>query len=221
VLWSGLCMCLAVSAVQAQTRILPLGDSVTSSFAPYSSYRYWLWLSLTNAGLDVDFVGSQHGVADGTPDKTGYDWDHEGHPGWTTADGVAHIDSIANSSQPDIVLLDLGSNDVSSEWDPTISSNNLAVIIEHLRNVNPNVVVLMAFPTPFLGEDRHLMSQLRTSIQKVAKMENLPESPVVCVNIAGGFSAKADTFDGMHPNEKGEKKIAKRFYKVLRKFLAS
>src|SRR6185503_14232817 len=88
-------MCFAMFTAQAQTRILPLGDSVTSSFAPHSSYRYWLWHELVDAGYNVDFVGSQQGVADGTPDKTDYDQDHEGHPGWTTQDGVDNIDSIA------------------------------------------------------------------------------------------------------------------------------
>ncbi len=35
-------LCLAAFTAQSETRILPLGDSVTSGFAPYSSYRYWL-----------------------------------------------------------------------------------------------------------------------------------------------------------------------------------
>jgi len=67
------------------TRIMPLGDSITESFAPYDSYRYYLWTSLQNSGFrDIDFVGSQHGVLGGEPANENFDQDHEGHPGWTT-----------------------------------------------------------------------------------------------------------------------------------------
>src|SRR5688572_33279210 len=54
----------------AATRIMPLGDSITSTFAPRQSYRYWLWNSLKDAGFtNVDFVGSQRGVFGGSPSK--------------------------------------------------------------------------------------------------------------------------------------------------------
>src|SRR6187399_3097989 len=68
----------------AATRIMPLGDSITSSFAGHDSYRYWLWHSLQDAGYtNIDFVGSQRGVFGGTPLHANFDQDHEGHTGFT------------------------------------------------------------------------------------------------------------------------------------------
>ena len=39
-------------------RILPLGDSITQSDKTYSSYRYYLWIKLIDAGIKFDYVGS-------------------------------------------------------------------------------------------------------------------------------------------------------------------
>jgi len=59
-------------------RLLPLGDSITYGFDAAGGYRAPLCQLLTNAGDNIDFVGTQNGngVA-GLPDG-----DHEGHPGW-------------------------------------------------------------------------------------------------------------------------------------------
>jgi acyl-CoA thioesterase I len=211
-------LCAAFTA-DAQTRILPFGDSVTSSFAPYSSYRYQLYHLLVDHGFSVDFVGTQNGVAGGTPQNTDYDADHEGHPGWQTADGLENIDSILKITRPDIVLLDLGGNDVLGEVATEISSNNLALIIEHIRDANPNMTILIACPTPFEGQDKQQMARLRSAIHHVMMLKNQLNSRIYCINLFGGFSVAKDTFDGSHPDESGEMKIAKRYYKVLKKVL--
>jgi len=203
----------------AQVRILPLGDSDTSSFAPHSSYRYWLWHRLVDAGFNVDFVGSQHSVVGGVPANADFDQDHEGHPGWATPDVLENINSIAAATQPDIVLIDLGANDVISGVPLETTTENFILIIQRLRAVNPQVTILLAQTPPFEGQDKVAMRLLRRAIRSVAKRENTRESRVYVVNLFGGFSVKKDTFDGMHPDESGEQKIAKRFFKVLRRVL--
>lgn len=52
-------------------KIMPLGDSITSSLEYSASYRYFLWQMLMSAGFDstqVSFVGSLCGTAE--PDPT-------------------------------------------------------------------------------------------------------------------------------------------------------
>jgi acyl-CoA thioesterase I len=203
----------------AQTRIMPLGDSVTSSFAPHTSYRFWLWQALIATGHNVDFVGTQHGVAEGEPGNEEFDQDHEGYPGWMTIDALEVIDSLAAADQPDIVLLDLGSNDVLEGIPLSETLTNLSLIIDHLRAANPNIVILLAQPTPYVGPNSRDMSKLKGALGKLAKQKRLPESPVIAVNLFGGFNVRKDTFDGVHPDESGEQKIAKKFFTALRKLL--
>lgn len=210
----------------AQVRIMPFGDSVTSDGSnPESSYRYWLWKDMQAAGWNAVFTGSQYGVADGSPASTDFDQRHEGHSGWTTQDGLENIGGIA-SQAPDIVLLDLGANDVEQQMDLSTTTANLEQIIEAFRNANPNVVILLADPTPWVvntgdrqsdHQEKSQMSKLKGAVNKAFKAEKLAGANILKVNLASGFSPQRDTKDGTHPNVSGEKKIAGKFFKALKK----
>jgi lysophospholipase L1-like esterase len=211
------CFCLAQFGVQAQVRILPLGDSVTSSFSPHNSYRFWLWHKLINHGYNVDFVGTQEGVADGPPGNPDFDQDHEGRPGWTADSAVGAINGIASATQPNVVLLDLGANDIIQGSAVSDVVARLQGIIDELRAVNPNVKVLVAEPTPYVGPNSKQLSKLKGAISNMAKHTSQAGSRVIAVDLFGGFNVQKDTFDGMHPDESGELKIAAKFYSALRK----
>src|ERR1051325_4979128 len=78
---------LWVQQAVAQPRIMPLGDSLTSGLPGQASYRYWLWKRLQASGYHVNFVGSNWGVAEGSPALySDFDEDNEGHPSDTTDD---------------------------------------------------------------------------------------------------------------------------------------
>src|SRR5690242_19031704 len=79
------------NSTSATIRIMPLGDSITQSFSPHNSYRYYLWHLLLNQGYRVDFVGSLHGVGDGPPANPDFDMDHEGHAGFRADEIAANI----------------------------------------------------------------------------------------------------------------------------------
>jgi len=210
------CLCLTQNVVQAQLRILPIGDSVTSSFSPHFSYRYWLWHKLVDHGYNVDFVGTQEGVADGPPGNPNFDQDHEGRPGWTADSAFGSIDGIASATGPDIVLLDLGANDIMQGSTVPEVVAKLKAIIDRFRAANPNVKILIAEPTPYAGPNSRQMSKLKGAIGLMAKHATQAHSRVIAVDLFGGFSVSTDTYDGMHPDQSGELKIASKFYAALR-----
>jgi acyl-CoA thioesterase-1 len=226
----GLCMGAAPLVGHAQVNhvnIMPFGDSVTAFGSdPESSYRYWLWQKLQTAGFNnIDFIGHSSGVADGAPAQTDFDQNYEGGGNdWTSLTALNDADT-AGSLNPDIVLLDFGSNDFGEGWETAKASatrTNLDQVIETLRAHNPNVIVVLAKPTGWVTSDKaekKFQSALIGAVAKAAQDEKKAGAKIVLVGLHGGFNPKKDTKDGTHPNVRGEQMIANKYFEALKKIL--
>jgi lysophospholipase L1-like esterase len=195
-------------------RIMPLGDSITESRSGYPSYRYFLWHRLKDGGHNVDFVGSMKGVCLGGPKYPDFDQDHEGHSGWTAEEILGEVDEWAAAARPDIVLVHLGTNGITTEEDERRTVKSLGGIIDAFRARNPRVKILLARIIPC----RRLPTQIpkfNAEVAALAAEKNTEHSPVAAVDQWTGFDTDLDTFDGIHPNEAGARKIAERWYHVL------
>jgi lysophospholipase L1-like esterase len=198
---------------------MPLGDSITESSAGRASYRYWLWKYLEEAGIRADFVGSMHGVHGGEPLYRDFDADHEGHWGWTSAQAVERIDDWAARNPPDLVLLHLGTNDIGrTPVEETMA--NLAAIAEALRRHNPRVTLLVAQLIPVYQFESYI-EPINEAIPDLVARLDTEESRVLLVDQRDGFDAAEDTWDGIHPNQTGEQKMARRWLAALREAQAS
>jgi lysophospholipase L1-like esterase len=236
-LFVGLCLGATPLLSHAQANfvtIMPMGDSVTArGDSPESSYRYWLYTMLQNAGFNnFDFIGNQTGVSDGAPANPDFDQDYEGGgaggDAWNTEDGLNAAPSAA-SMTPNILILDLGSNDIIDGIDPSETEANLEAIIQDFAAANPSIIVLIAKPTPYIPDpsatrqgqrlEKRQQSQLAAMVGRVAKTEKRAGVNVIAVNQFGGFNARRDTKDGSHPNVRGEQKIARKYFSKLRTFL--
>lgn len=203
---------LELRTLLAATRIMPLGDSITESSAGRASYRYWLWQSLQQASYDVDFVGSQNGVAGGAPLFPNFDQNHQGHSGYRADQLRDNIINWANANRPDIVLLHAGTNDLLQGQGSNGTSTEIGQIIDNLRTVNPGVTVLLARIIP--GATINVNS-LNNSITNLAASKNTAQSRVILVDQQSGFSASADLYDGIHPTQGGEQKMSGKWLAAL------
>jgi lysophospholipase L1-like esterase len=211
--------------------IMPMGDSVTArgSF-PESSYRYWLWVDLTNAGFtNIAFVGNQNGVSDGAPANS---WPQENYEGggpsddaWTTADGINNAASAAGMG-PQILLLDLGSNDIINGTPMAQIQTNLQTIVETFAADDPGVIIILAVPSGFppdpsspiqvQHQQKADQSRMGGVVSKVVSIERKAGTNISKVNLLGGYNIRTDTKDGTHPNIQGEQLLAKRYFNALR-----
>lgn len=228
------CISLAPFATRAQVTIEPFGDSITSrGTSPESSYRYWLWTDLDNAGYtnDFNFVGLTSGVTGGGAPANS--WPEEAYSGGEGLDTASALsDDMPGAAQvnggPNIVLLEIGANDVldyedNPSYTPGTTETNLENIIQGFAAVNSSVVILMATAPRFMTTPGPTQSQANTEIAKVniairkaASVEKKAGVDVVVVNL-NGFNPRTDTGDdGVHPNVKGEQYIAKEFFSALR-----
>ena len=229
----------AATSIQADNtiKILPLGDSITHAEINRASYRYFLWKKLIDAGVNFDFVGSMNTQLDTyskgdtpQPDYNGksFDKDHEGHFAWevnhiwggrnpNNNTGSGSLSEWMQSYDFDIALVHLGTNDAFMGQDNNQTAFEIQAIIEKLREDNPNVVTLLAKVIPTAKGEREAASveQLASLIPALADQMNTDESPVILVDMFAGFDVNELTYDGVHPNEKGEMEMAERWFNAI------
>ena len=207
-------------------KILPLGDSITCASKYKVSYRYPLWKMLVDAGKKVEFVGSQIQKGNGgrewaTYKNLPFPAKNEGHSGWRAdqilnglRNGEKGLSKWLKSSNPDIVLLHLGTNDTHQKQTPESTRDDIHEIIKMLRNKNPRIKIILAQIIPV--STIPTVPRLNKLLSQLVKSVNKSDSPVISVDMYTGFNIDTDMQkDKMHPNAKGEIKMAKRWFKAL------
>jgi hypothetical protein len=226
-------LALMPGRLDAQVKIMPMGNSITQGhaiaqdFGTYNSYRRELWHMLINNGYDVDFVGSMQTNLDRInwrevpPPNPDFDLDHEGHSGW-------RADQLRNSSygwvntyKPDVVLLHAGTNDILQNQSIPSTIEDISQIIDQIRSAKQDVTILLAQLIPS-NRDARVAAQLAAlnqAIPRLASNKTTTLSPIYVVDQATGFNPGTDTYDGLHPNEAGEKKMADKWFATLKGIL--
>ncbi|MBN2526922.1 MAG: cellulose-binding protein [Deltaproteobacteria bacterium] len=195
---------------------MPLGDSITQSNNTHKSYRYPLFEKLTAAGREFDFIGSLKENFGGSPSypNPAFDQDHEGHWGWRVDQILNDLPGWLNSYTPDVALIHLGTNDAFQSQPTQGTMDELKKVIGLLRGDNERVVILLARLIPSTQSQQSL-NDINGQIGGLAEELNTDISPVIVVNQNEGFNANGDTFDGIHPNEGGEEKMADKWFSAL------
>lgn len=197
---------------------MPLGDSITQGSRHQNSYRRPLWHALRQEGFSVYFVGSQKRNHLGGPPDRDFDVDHEGHWGWRVDEVLRKLDTWTAKARPDIVLVHLGTNDLSQDKPSHQILHEMIELVNILREHNPRVVILLAklIDNAFIS---HQVQDLNRAIQGIAGLAT-SESPIIIVDQWTGFDPRIHTYDGTHPNDAGERKMAARWAEALAPILS-
>jgi cellulase/cellobiase CelA1 len=210
----------AVAAAAAPVKIMPLGDSITGS---PGCWRALLWNMLINAGYtNINFVGTLPPQGCGVP----YDGDNEGHGG-ALATGIVSQNQLPGwlaATNPDIVMMHLGTNDVWSSIPTATILSAYTTLITQMRANNPNMKILVAKIIPMNPSNCTTCAQgvvaLDNAIPAWASANTTAQSPIIVVDQWTGFDDATDTVDGVHPNDSGNQKMANRWYAALTPLLA-
>ncbi|MET0134085.1 MAG: ricin-type beta-trefoil lectin domain protein [Kibdelosporangium sp.] len=206
----------AAATAAAPSRIMALGDSITGS---PGCWRALLWQHMRNTGYtNVDFVGTLPAQGCGFT----YDGENEGHGGFL-ATGIAGNNQLPgwlSATQPDIVLMHLGTNDVWNNIPAATILSAYSTLLGQMRASNPAMKVLVAKIIPMnpsgCGECAQRVVTLNNAIPGWAQSNSTTASPITVVDQWTGFSTSADTSDGVHPNSStGIQKIESRWYPAL------
>jgi lysophospholipase L1-like esterase len=196
----------AASAFGRPLRVMPLGDSITAGVGSpsRSSYRTDLRRRLAGAGVAVDFVGSQRS-------GPGPDPDHEGHGGWTIDRISRHLDGWLATYRPDIVLVHLGTNNVTRGEAAPVIAAKLSALVDQIR---------VDLPASRIVVSTIIGSKVRAELT-VDRAYNALIPGVVAGKDARVALADQSTVQGIdlldlhHPNDFGYAKMAYTYYRTL------
>jgi len=200
---------------QAQTRIMPLGDSITGS---PGCWRALLWNALQTGGFtSIDFVGTLPPQGCGIA----HDGDNEGHGGilGTNMADQNQLPPWLAATRPDIVMMHLGTNDVWNARAPSVILAAFSKLVDQMRAQNPNMKILVAQIIPMNPSNcpdcANRVIALNAAIPSWAAGKTTSQSPITVVDQWTGFDTAADTGDGVHPDDSGNQKIANRWLPAL------
>ena len=220
------CIVSMVGAVFAQNptiRIMPLGDSITYGASTPGGYRYPLYVALTNAGYNVDFVGTQNNNA-----ATGlHDPDHQGHGGWkisSASNGLYEniLGWFSAISDPHVVLLHIGTNDTGDG--PTTFATAIDrwdLLIERIAKYHPSAHIiattLMKRGTP---QYTYITNSFNPYVPSRIAAHQAAGRRVYFLDMHSKLEL-SDMYDNLHPSATGYQKMADAWFSAITNVIAS
>lgn len=181
------------AAIAEPYRIVGFGDSLMAGYQldPGQSFPEKLEAALTARGHDV--VIANAGVS-----------------GDTSSGGLSRLDwSVPDEA--DMVILELGANDMLRGIPPELTENNLVAMIERLRERDIAVILVGMIAAPNLGADYG--QRFNAIYPRLAESYGLPFYPFFLDGVAAEPGLLLG--DGMHPNGAGVDRMVEGFLPVI------
>jgi len=197
-----------VPSPKGTVKVMPLGDSITDGITAAGAYRTKLWKNITGNGLSVDFVGSLSGGPSDLGDKN-----HEGHSGWRIDEISNYIDGWMNTYKPDIVLLHIGTNDISQKYDLNNAPSRLGSLVDKICAKLPEggkLYVATIIPISYAD-----VTSYNSQISGIIQNKFNQGKPVYIVDMNKALSV-SDLADGVHPSSNGYGKMADVWFNAIK-----
>jgi len=197
-------------------RIMALGNSSTVGVGSpgTAGFRGPLESLLARHGIAFVMVGSQQTGPPSVPDRH-----HEGHPGWTMAQMQPLVAGWMRAQRPDVVLLQVGTNDLNSGVSARTTAARLDRLLDTIHGVSNAGVIVAGVWAPLRDHPRARADYQRLAAAVVARHERRGEA-MTFVDTST-LLGPGDLFDGLHPNRNGYRKIAAVWDGGIRSFVAS
>lgn len=180
-------------------KIVAFGDSLSAGFglAEKDSYPYLLQQKLNADGYDYEVVNA-------------------GVSGDTSTGGLERIDWSLEQENVQILVLELGANDMLRGLNVPPMKKNLDAIIKKAKAKNITVLLCGLFP-PDMPIVSKAQNEFAVAYRDLAKENNVVFLPFLLENVGG--VKNLNQADGIHPNADGEKIMTDNVYKALKPLL--
>jgi len=195
-----LAVCGAISSARAEPfKIVGFGDSLMAGFGlgPGEGFTDKLQAALRAKGHDVTVANA-------------------GVSGDTTSGGLARLDwSVPDGTQ--LVILELGANDMLRGVAPDIAGKNLNEMMGKLKQRNIAVLLAGMRAAPNLGAD--YQTAFDAIFPDLAAKYGVPLYPFFLDGVAGQPGLQLE--DGLHPNAHGVDVMVERILPTVEKAIAA
>jgi acyl-CoA thioesterase-1 len=181
--------------------VLAYGDSLTAGYQlpPGQGFAPQLEKALKAKGRDVTVVGA-------------------GVSGDTSTQGRARVNWVlaGMKQKPDLVVLELGANDMLRGQSPKTARDNLDAMVKAFKAKGARVLIAGMRANPTLG--KAYVTEFETMFPAVAKANGVSLYPFFLDGVAA--QPGLQLADGMHPNGKGVQVMVKRILPAVERELA-
>ena len=216
-------------------KIMPIGDSITFGYGDDGGYRKFLDYELKQKSIDFDMVGPE-GKNSASFSNNGqniqYDDNHAGYSGFTIKqqypipswgeNGLLEKLKSKNAvkqAQPDIVLLIIGTNDMTANRNLNDCETDLHTLIDYILGDMPEdgIIFMGSIPefTAYGGNSTRVGNYNKT-VQKVAESYG---DNVQFADIHSAVGVSDLQSDQLHPNRGGYEKMGKYWANVVEEYL--
>jgi len=182
------------------TSILVVGDSLS---AEYGLRRDSGWVALLARRL--------------AEEKTGYQIHNASISGDTTSGGLSRLPDALAHYRPEIVIIELGSNDALRGLPLTMTEDNLSAMVAMAQKANASVLLLGMQIPPNYG--RQYTERFHGLFASVASKHEVALVPFFLEGIATDKTMFQS--DGIHPNENAQAILEKNVWAHLAPILKS
>ncbi len=185
-------------ASSARPKIAAFGDSLTAGFglAETESYPYLLQQRLDADGFSYEVINA-------------------GVSGDTSLGGVERIDWVLEQEGLEILILELGANDLLRGVPVERMKSNLDRIIAKTKEKNVKVLLCGMLAPPSMGND--YQREYTAAFPALADKYGVAYLPFLLEGIA--LNRQLNQADGIHPNAEGTRIMSENVYKELKPLL--
>lgn len=179
-------------------KIVALGDSLTAGFGltEPESYPYLLQQRLKADGYDYEVVNA-------------------GVSGDTSLGGLERADWVLGQENVEVIILELGANDLLRGMPVARMKDNLSKIIQKAKAKNIKVLLCGMLAPPTMGSE--YQRDYVNAFPDLASEYDVEFLPFLLEGVA--LKRELNQADGIHPNAAGTKIMAENIYKILQPML--
>ncbi len=182
---------IQVSA-EAKIKVMLYGDSLMAGYGLTQNYHLDKVLQKKFEGQNIIFINASVS-------------------GDTSKGGLDRLD-WSLSEKPDLIFLCLGANDMLRGINPSVTWDNLEMIIQKIKHKNIKIILAGMRAQESYGVS--YTKQFNSIFSELSKKYKITLYPFLLEGVA--LKPKMNLPDGKHPNIVGVKEIANRIYPVIK-----